>query len=447
MNDFIETDAKKIYDRIITGVEGSVGESLYPGDERRIFADAIAAVFVSLFNQMNDAAKQKMLQYARGDVLDALGERVGVERFAATPAETTLRFSVDAAFGQNIIIPQGTRATGDSTRFFETTENAVIEAGELYVDVPARSVGAGVDYNDIAVGTINTIVDPVPYVDSVQNTTVTAGGTDTEDDDSLRDRIRTAPSTLSTAGPIKSYEYWAKTADPSIADVVVSSRQTTLTRTLTVTGGKAFKGGGKLVPDTLAVYLSDGTTKAKSGTDYTAEYADELLTITLLPAGALASAQTVKIDIDTTDDGVVRIVPILDGGEIPGEDVMQKVYDAVNADDVRPLTDTVIVEAPTAQAYGIQIKYYTTAENESACIQTIEGPGGAIDRFIAWQSGAIGRDINPDKLRALILAPDWEGAVGAYRVDVIQPVFTPLGPTSVAKFSGTRTVSHEVVEE
>ena len=203
MNDFIETDAKKIYDRIITGVEGSVGESLYPGDERRIFVDAIAAVFVSLFNQMNDAAKQKMLQYARGDVLDALGERVGVERFAATPAETTLRFSVDAAFGQNIIIPQGTRATGDSTRFFETTENAVIEAGELYVDVPARSVGAGVDYNDIAVGTINTIVDPVPYVDSVQNTTVTAGGTDTENDDSLRDRIRTAPSTLSTAGPIR----------------------------------------------------------------------------------------------------------------------------------------------------------------------------------------------------------------------------------------------------
>ena len=447
MNDFIETDAKQIYDKIIAGLESAVGESLYPGDERRIFGEAIAAVFVSLFNQMNDAAKQKMLQYARGDVLDALGERVGVERFAATPAETTLRFSVDAAFGQNIIIPQGTRATGDSTRFFETTENAVIEAGELYIDVPARSVGAGVDYNDIAVGTINTIVDPVPYVDGVQNTTVTAGGTDTEDDDSLRERIRTAPSTLSTAGPIKSYEYWAKAADQRIADVVVSSQQTTLTRTLTVTGGKALKGGSKLVPDTLAVYLSDGTTKAQSGTDYTAEYADELLTITLLPGGALASAQTVKIEIDTTDEGVVRIVPILEDGEIPDEEILQKVYAAVSADEVRPLTDTVVVEAPTAQEYGIQIKYYTTAENESACIETIEGEGGAIDRFIAWQSGAIGRDINPDKLRALILAPDWEGAVGAYRIDVVAPGFKALGPTEIAKFNGTRTIKHEVVEE
>lgn len=445
--DFIETDAKKIYDEIITSVEKKVGESLYPGDERRLFSNVIAAIFIAMFNQMNDASKQKMLRYARGDVLDALGERVGVTRRAASPAETTLRFSVDAAFAQNIIIPEGTRATSDSTRFFATTENAVITAGELYADVPAQSVGGGVDYNDIAVGAINVIVDPVPYVDAVSNTTVTDGGTNTEDDDSLRDRIRTAPSTLSTAGPIKSYEYWAKTADPSIADVVVSSEQTTLTRTLTVAGGKAYKGGSQLVPDTLVVYLADGTTAAKSGTDYTAEYADDLLTISLLSGGALAEAETIKIDIDTLDEGVVRIVPILDGGAIPDEEMLQKVYDAVNADDVRPLTDKVIVEAPQAVEFDIEFTYYTTAEDESACIETIEGTGGAIDRYIAWQTGAIGRDINPDKLRAFVLAPDWEGAVGAYRIDVVAPAFRALGPTTVAKFSGTRTVKHEVVEE
>lgn len=445
--DFIETDAKEIYDEIITSLEEKVGESLYPGDERRLFGNAIAAVFIALFNQMNDASKQKMLRYARGDVLDALGERVGVTRRAASPAETTLRFSVDAAFAQNIIIPEGTRATSDSTRFFATTENAVITAGELYVDVPAQSVGGGVDYNDIAVGAINVIVDPVPYVDAVSNTTVTDGGTNTEDDDSLRDRIRTAPSTLSTAGPIKSYEYWAKTADPSIADVVVSSEQTTLTRTLPVTGGKAYKGGSQLVPDTLVVYLADGTTAAKSGTDYTAEYADDLLTISLLSGGALAAEETVKIDIDTLDEGVVRIVPILDGGAIPDEEMLQKVYDAVNADDVRPLTDKVIVEAPQTVEFDIEFTYYTTAEDESACIETIEGTGGAIDRYIAWQTGAIGRDINPDKLRAFVLAPDWEGAVGAYRIDVVSPSFRAIGGTTVAKFSGTRTVKHEVVEE
>lgn len=443
--DFIETDAKKIQNTVITLLEQAVNESLYPGDERRLFGNATVDVFVLAFNLMNDASRQKMLRYARGDVLDALGERMGVTRREATPATTTLRFSVTSAFGQNIIIPQGTRATSDSTRFFATTANAVITAGSLYVDVPAQSTGGGINYNDIAVGAINVIVDPVPYVDSVSNTTVTEGGTDTEDDDSLRERIRMAPSTLSTAGPIKSYEYWAKTADPSIADVRVSSEQTTLTRTLTVTNRKAYKGGSQLVPETLVVYLSDGSTAAQSGTDYTADYTDDLLTITLTEGGALASAGTVKIDIDTLDVGVVRIVPLLTGGAIPDEDMLQKVYDVVNADNVRPLTDKVIVEAPTEVEFDINITYYTTAENESACIETVEGEGGAIDRYIEWQTGAIGRAINPDKLLALIIAPDWEGAVGAVRVTIAAPTYKAVGSSSVAKFSGSKTIKHEVV--
>ena len=89
----------------------------------------------------------------------------------------------------------------------------------------------------------------------------------------------------------------------------------------------------------------------------------------------------------------------------------------------------------------------STLENESACIETVEGEGGAVDRYIEWQAGAIGRDINPDKLRAFVLAPDWEGAVGAYRIDVVAPGFKALGPTEIAKFNGTKTIKHEVVEE
>ena len=37
--DFITTDADKLYNQIITSLENSVGESLYPGDERRLFAE------------------------------------------------------------------------------------------------------------------------------------------------------------------------------------------------------------------------------------------------------------------------------------------------------------------------------------------------------------------------------------------------------------------------
>lgn len=447
MNDFIVTDASEIYNQIITSLEKSTGEALYPGDERRIFGEALVAVLVAMFNQMNDAAKQKMLQYARGEVLDALGERAGIERKQAQPAITVLRFSVSEPFDENIVIPQGTRATCDSVRYFETMAAVVIAAGELSVDVQARSIGEGTGYNDISAGQINMIVDPIPYVDAVTNCVASSGGTDTEGDDDLRERIRLAPSALSTAGPIKSYEYWAKTADPSIMDVIVASEQETLTRTLSVSGGKAFKGGAALIAETLIVYLSDGITAAKNGTDYTATYADDLLTISLLQGGALASASTVKISIDTTNAGVVKIVPILDGGAIPDDDMLKKIYDVVSADNVRPMTDVVKVEAPDVEEYDIEIKYYTTAADESACTETIEGAGGAIDRYIEWQSGAIGRDINPDKLRSFVLAPNWENAVGAYRIDVIKPAFKVLNATTIAQFSGNRTISHEVVEE
>jgi phage-related baseplate assembly protein len=443
-NEFITTDSNVIFDEIITSLEASVSEPLYPGDERRIFGEALVPLFVGMYNAMNDAARQKMLRYARGDVLDALGERVGVERIPPTEATTTLRFTLAAAVGENVIIPEGTRATSDSSRYFATTGAAVINAGDLYVDIPAASVGGGSEYNGIIAGAINVIVDPIVYVDTVQNLTMTAGGADEEDDDSLRERIRVAPSKLSTAGPVNGYKYWAMSADSSIADVTVKSEQETIERTLAVTGGKAYKGGSRLILSTLKVYKTDDT-EATATTDYTATYTDDLLTITIVEGGILENEDSIKIKIDDTGDGVVKIYPICEGGAIPDAAVLAKVLAACSAEEVRPLTDSVVVEAPTVQQYDIVLKYYTTAAEESACISTIEGAGGAIDQYNEWQSAELGRSINPDKLRALILAPSGDEAVGATRVEIVSPVFTALSDTKIAKFSGTKTITHEVV--
>ena len=64
-----------------------------------------------------------------------------------------------------------------------------------------------------------------------------------------------------------------------------------------------------------------------------------------------------------------------------------------------------------------------------------------------YKRQALSRDINPDYLRKLILAPSWgDDLVGADRVDIVSPVYTDLSKTTVAKFSGTIKVSH-VVEE
>lgn len=443
-NEFITTDADLIFEEVITTLEAGVSEPLYPGDERRIFGEALVPLFVAMYNAMNDAARQKMLRYARGETLDALGERVGVERMVPTEATTVLRFSMNSAIEENVIIPEGTRATSDNVRYFATTRAAVIEAGQLYVEVEAASEGGGTEYNGISIGSVNVLVDMIAFIDAVSNVTVTAGGGDEEDDDNLRERIRVAPSKLSTAGPVNGYRYWAMSADASIADVSVKSETETITRTLAVNGGKAYKGGSDLIAESLVVYKANGSTPATAGTDYVANYEDDLLTIVLTSGGALSSAASLKISIDKTNAGVVKIIPICENGEIPDENVLAKVLEACGSNEVRPLTDKVVVETPAVTEYDIELTYYTDAVNESACIRAVEGEGGAIDQYIAWQSGALGRSINPDKLRALILAPSGEDAVEASRVVITSPEFIELNDTTIAKFSGRKTIRHEV---
>lgn len=373
--EFVETDAGTIYSTIITALEKGVNEPLYPGDERRIYGEAVAAVFVSLFNTMNDVARQKMLRYARGNVLDALGQRTGTIRLESKPATATMRFMVSAPAPFDIVIPKWTKVTPDGNVYFATDSDAVLQAGSYSVDVPASSTGGGEKFNGYAVGTISTLVDLIPYITSVSNITTSSGGDDgepytTAGDNRYRERIRLSSAKLSTAGPSDAYIYWALTADPDIIDVKVESQAA----------------------------------------------------------------------------GTVQVIPLMKGGNLPDEDTRAKVLAVVNDPAVRPLTDSVSVVSPTTVEYDIEVKYYTTANNEATVVETIEGEGGALDLFRSWQSAALGRDINPDYLRKLILAPDWEqGLTGAIRLDVIAPSYTSIGNTEVAKFSGVLNVTHEVI--
>jgi phage-related baseplate assembly protein len=370
--DFVNTDAAEIYNTVMEWLMGSVNEPLYPGDERRIYGEALVFVLVNVYHEMNDTAKQRTLQYARGVVLDALGERVGTKRLEPAPAYDTFRFTLSAPQSQNIIIPAGTRITPDGSIYFATKETAVIPAGETFRDVLAVCTTAGSDYNNMAAGTIKTLVDLIPYVASVSNLKGTTGGDDgepytTEGDDRFRERIRLAPSSFSVAGPLAAYRYYALSADPDIIDVNISS---------------------------------------------------------------------------PTANNIV-IVPLMEGGTIPDEDTIQKVKD-VFADDIRPMTDIVTVKAPEQVTYDINIKYYCTLDNEADAITIVEGEGGALEQYQAWQCGALGRDINPDQLKKSILAPK-NGSEAVERVDIVSPVFTELDVDKVAKFSGTLTVSHVVI--
>lgn len=371
--DFVETDSAKIYTKIIGSLMDYCDEPLYPGDERRIFGEGLVMVLTALYSEFNDSMKQRTLRYARGTVLDAIGDRYGVKRSTPASASAIFRFSVSAVQTENIIIPAGTRITTDGSVYFETQETAVLPAGDAEIDLLAVCTSGGSDYNGYTEGSIGTMVDLIPYIASAANITVTSGGDNgepyTEDGDNrYRERIRLAPASLSTAGPESAYRYFVRSADPDITDVAI------------------------VCPE--------------------------------------------------DEPNTVNIYPLMTGGELPDEATLQKVLDVL-ADDVRPMTDKVQAFAPEVVEYTLEIKYYCTKDDEASTILTIEGEGGAIDKYNEWQTAALARNINPDQLRRFILAP--ADGTGALRVDVVSPTFAELSKSQVARLSGTPVVTHEVV--
>lgn len=186
---------------------------------------AAAAQIYQAMQYIDRQGKQSILKYSYSDFLDNLAIFKGVTRNPATPATTTLRFTLSAERDTATGIPQGTRVSTAGAIYFATDVYAEIPAGATTVDVPATCTVAGTDGNGFAAGELATIVDPIPYVASVTNTTATEGGAEIESDDDLAERVFLAPGAYSTAGPEDGYLYHAKAYSAAIGDVVATSNQ------------------------------------------------------------------------------------------------------------------------------------------------------------------------------------------------------------------------------
>lgn len=203
----------------VTGKEVSLSQA----DPYRMILYSCALQIYQGMQFIDRAGKQNFLKYSYGDFLDNLGTLRGIERLQATSAVTTMRFSIDEVIASAVQIPQGTRVTNGNEVYFYTDEYAEIPAGEKYIDVPATCTEAGAKANGFKPGEISVLVETLPYISSVSNTTETSGGSDTESDDALAERIYIASSAYSVAGPADAYVYWTKTASSNIVDVNVSS--------------------------------------------------------------------------------------------------------------------------------------------------------------------------------------------------------------------------------
>ena len=255
--DFITADPQEILDEIIAIVEEYLGRKLARADPLRLLINALVAIIIHLRLKIDWTAKQNLLAYATGDYLEHLGALVGVERLPASYAVTTCEVTLSAPRLQATTILAGTRITGDENIFFALDDDVIFAAGETSKTCAATCLSVGEVGNNFAQGELSKIVDPQPFLLSITNVTKTEGGADIEDDDNLRERIRTAPESFSVAGPDGAYKFWAKSASQLISDVEVDSNEPTTVQVYVL-----LKGGE--IPATEMLNLVYDTLSAKT---------------------------------------------------------------------------------------------------------------------------------------------------------------------------------------
>ena len=119
--------------------------------------------------------------------------------------------------------------------------------------------------------------------------------------------------------------------------------------------------------------------------------------------------------------GTVDIRPVLKGGELPPDEVLDVVREKLSADDVRPLTDTVIVAAPEPAPYELSVSWSLRREDEALAQSLTRRVEAAIEAYRLWQRSVPGRDVNPTKLISLMEQAGARRVVPGFEFAKIEP--------------------------
>lgn len=271
------------------------------------------------------AGKQNLVKYSYGDFLDHLGALKGVERNKQTkPATVLARFQLEEVRKSDTELPKGTRVTGEEQLYFETTEQTYIPTGEQYKDVVLTCTTSGSIGNGKEVGTLTTIVDPIPFVNTVMNLTESSGGVDAEDDENMAERVYLAPSGYSVAGPADAYTYWAKTYSQLIEQAKpVTKTAGEVTIYITMQGGEL---PNKTVLEELEVFFKNKNIKPM--TDKIVVSAPDVVTYNIeLQYWLSEEDETKKQQIEEAVDEFIAWQSVLERNINPSE-LIRKVLNA-----------------------------------------------------------------------------------------------------------------------
>ena len=147
------------------------------------------------------------------------------------------------------------------------------------------------------------------------------------------------------------------------------------------------------------------------------------------------------VRVFSPEPGIVEIYFLMQDGELPDQAMIDGVESFLRQEDVRPLTDFVMVKQPEERHYQIDATYYINESERNRAAAIVKQVDAAVLEYIKWQRQKIGRDINPDELRKVMVM------AGAKRVQVRSPTFEKIPRNCVAVLDGEAQVIYGGVED
>lgn len=139
-----------------------------------------------------------------------------------------------------------------------------------------------------------------------------------------------------------------------------------------------------------------------------------------------ASALINDVSVVSPRPGEVEVRPLLIGGKLPEEEILNAVNEILNNKKIRPLTDKVTILKPEPVNYNIDLSYWIDREDAAGAAMIQKAVEKSIQEYILWQKSRLGRDINPSELIYRLRA------AGAKRIEVSSPAFTVITAAQVA---------------
>lgn len=152
------------------------------------------------------------------------------------------------------------------------------------------------------------------------------------------------------------------------------------------------------------------------------------------------SQDITSVKVSSPAPAEVEIRFLVNGGEIPTKTMIKSLENHLNNADIRPLTDRVSVLAPEQKEFDIKVTYCINKSDTSRADSIKTEVESAISKYIEWQTGTIGRDINPSELTKRIME------AGAKRCEVALPAFEKISDSTVPRLK-TKTVTYGEIED